>query len=179
MTEAYDICGVTVNVPMQFWKINVFDRAELQSIYQISHFPEWLSCPQGSLMATFWDQNLNREVLIKENPLKKIDLDYQNQHRLKIPFMTSRKRNVSAQCETSVVLKREHTLSFASGKCTRTIENTSFPVDQCCESAYRELNIIGTRKSNCLILMKASEICSASSILSLNNIRAKRNIMLK
>lgn len=130
MTEAYDICGVTVNVPMQFWKINVFDKAELQSIYQISHFPEWLSCPQGSLMATFWDQNLNREVLIKDNPLKKIDLDYQKHHRLKIPFMTSRKRNVSAQCETSVVLKREHTLSFSSGKCTRTIENTSFSVDQ-------------------------------------------------
>lgn len=165
--------------PCSFEKINVFDEAELQSVSQIFHFPEWLSRPPGSLMATFWDQNLNREVLIRENPLKKIDLDYQHQHRLKIPFMTSRKRNVSAQCETSIVLKGEHTLSFASGKCTTAIENTSFPVDQCCESAYRELKIIGTRKSNCWILMKASKICSASSIWSLNNIRAKRNIMLK
>lgn len=39
-------------------------------------------------------------------------------------------------------------------------ENISFPVDQCCESANRELKIIETRLSNYLILIKASEINS-------------------
>lgn len=36
----HKIYGVPLNVPMRFWKINIFDKAEVQSIYQTSHFPE-------------------------------------------------------------------------------------------------------------------------------------------
>lgn len=35
-----EIYGVPLNVPMQLWKMNVFDKAEVQSIYQISKFLE-------------------------------------------------------------------------------------------------------------------------------------------
>lgn len=40
MIELYEIYGVPLHFPMQFLSINIFDKAEVQSIYQILHFPE-------------------------------------------------------------------------------------------------------------------------------------------
>lgn len=36
----HEIYGVPLNVLMQFWKINIFDKTEVQSIYQIPQFSE-------------------------------------------------------------------------------------------------------------------------------------------
>ena len=133
-------------------------------------------------MATSGDQNLEREVLTKENSLKGMELDYWNQYTIITPFMMNREVTWKIKCfcstwNLSIVFKSEHTSYFTYWKCTVTTENASFPVDRCHKSAHRGLKIIGTWKSNCLMLMKASGMCSASSILPLKNINSRRNIM--
>lgn len=135
-------------------------------------------------MATSGDQNLSKEVLTKENWLKGMELDYWNQYTILTPFMTNRKvtwkiKHFCSMWNLSIVFKSEHTWYFTSWKCTVTTENARLPVDQCHKSAHSGLKIIGTWKFSCLMLMKASRMCSAAPILPLKNINSKRNIMLE
>lgn len=133
-------------------------------------------------MATSGDENLSKEVLTKENSLKGMELDYWNQYTILTPFMTNRKvtwkiKHFCSMWNLSIVFKSEHTWYFTSWKCTVTTENARLPVDQCHKSAHRGLKIIGTWKFSCLMLVKASRMCSASPILPLKNINSERNIM--
>lgn len=131
-------------------------------------------------MATFCYLNKSHKVVIKEKATKRNEVGCRKQY----PFYGKQTNDLENEMflsmwNLSIVFKREHTSYFVSGKCTMTTENTRLPVDQWFESACTELKIIGTRKSNCLMLMRASKILWASIILPLITLNSKRPLANK
>lgn len=125
-------------------------------------------------MATFWDPNKSKKVLIKEKATKRNGLGLQKP----VPYLWQTdkwlgKWNVSVNVELTIVFKREHTLYF----CFWEVHHDNWKHKPSCRSMiqvcmHRTKNN-RTRKSNCLMLVRASKIWCASCILPLITLNSK------
>lgn len=81
-----------LNVPIQFGKINVFDKVEVQTIYQISHFLEKKIAEllPGLINGHIFRSEFKYTSINLKNTLKGMDLDYGSQYTIVTPLMTNR-----------------------------------------------------------------------------------------